>query len=536
MKEKFMSVLWLSLRRAYRVLKDASGDNDASRVKATLLREAMNEIFGKGNLTLDSFVSQVCQRLNDIVVRTELMDETVEESKRKGSRWNQEWQPFTEIVETVISECHGFETPQPEIIDSGKNSKLSKFIGFQLRDSSAMKLRTSLSSSFLVANVPEMQASISNMMDAEHDAETLLGFQRVIAQRMDSSIPAKVKRELVRIMLQTYISENSNAKKSGMGLGYLWDSDETRSIWLRGFKSPAPESWGDVLKMTCTMIRVHTADANLIFNRTPDGILTRQLLAPVLKRFRSYRLIVATSEFFSAIRIPNPPRRPSNAIDIYLDSETDNRRLLSGRSLLELENDEKKAEELRKWFDFVNIHVAGGVRESDFAQPTDANEEGVENIVAELNPKLTLTQFFHKVIGPVYLLPIPEKALASAEIGNDSAESKTILSDEKIQELTKIIIQEFPLEIPECVKIYGEGAGVVVTDITTHTYRRKICEFLNLQSESFYQNCLGKLQKSGQSLADVCKCLASVPEMPFTLARLSANLNPNQPVHVFLGH
>ena len=153
--------------------------------------------------------------------------------------WNIEWKPFTDIVAKCIRDVTAVRPEQEDLLkllkpDSAKMSdKAKRLHAFIKRDlaSDGARLATSLTPTFLVANVPELQTAINNLMDTEQGGADLLAWTRVFAalaavekvsEDDERFICQLLNRKALKAIVRDVVDPFINMGKSSAGLGLMW--------------------------------------------------------------------------------------------------------------------------------------------------------------------------------------------------------------------------------------------------------------------------------------------------------------------------
>lgn len=531
--------------------------------------------------------------------------------------WNTEWKPFTDIVTKAIGDVASVLPdndillkclkPDPNTL-SAKAKRLYAFIKRDL-ESGSSRLATSLTPSFLDANVPELQTAINNLMDTEQGGADLRAWTRVFSalasvEKIDPEVGTLVceilSRKPLKAIVRDVIDPFIITDKSSAGLGRMWQfpfafdvgagleacesgwktagsnvdiskaplpGDNVRpdslgdsissggalqfapTVFLRGFEK-APASWKDLCAQDCPLLLISTSSPGHVFEKSIGGTLTRQLITPVLKKFRGRLLIlVATPPWIewwkghlltrdepkesdkkksksTKKQAPKKDKKQRRVVLLSIGAlNADDGTLPSGQSLLS-GNEAQQAAGILKWYTFVR-----SLQKEAQQKKTDEEDDKEDESVKKKGPTQTLSQFFHKTCEPLYILCISDEALAAAEGGGAVAAPAT-LSDKEREKLTKPMVWPEMQPVPDGAHVYGEGEGVFVSHAEVSDQENALDTFLS-KIDDFFGSAMENLSHC-QSVADICDVLSSVDGMPFTLARLPQTLAEDF-VHLFLG-
>jgi hypothetical protein len=524
--------------------------------------------------------------------------------------WNTDWKEFTDIVTRVINDVRAV-LPDDEVLlellkndTYGLSDKAKRLHRFMKRDLEAgsCRLDTNLTSTFLDANVPELQTALNNLIDTEQGGADLRAWTRVftalasvekISAEDDQVVCQVLNRKALKAIVLDVIDPYIITRKLSAGLGLMWRFPFDQNIgagneasafgwrtagseisisnvippadlkfeslgdiisegktlqfaptiFLRGFVE-LPNSFKDVQQLTYPLL-VSTSSPEDFFCKSLDGVLSRQLLAQVLKKFRGSLIVLIDSapwiEWWKGHLLKGTEdgenvkkkgkqksqqskkqRRVVQVVLGGLDDVADNV-LPSGQELLKAVETEQ-AKGIQKWFKCVNS-LQKEKKEMD-DDDDDAKEED-EGLVKKKGQKQTLSQFFHKTCAPLYILSISDDAFAAAQ-GGEAVDINSSLSDEK-KELTKPMEWKMSDELPP---VYGQGKGVVVSDAEISEYELKFDAFLGKEQE-FFEGAISGLSKC-KTFGDICVSFSGVEGMPFTAARIPQKLDSDL-VHLFLG-
>jgi hypothetical protein len=275
--------------------------------------------------------------------------------------WNTDWKLWTDIVSSSIRDVKASLPSQKQLLgrlanDSSTLSEPAKrlynFIKYDL-DHDGGCLRTGLSSTFLAANVPELQVGLNNLLDTEQGGGDLKAWSRVFSSlaaversglgEKDSVICQVLGRKALKAIVCDVLSPFIVSGAFSSQFGFLWQPPIQRngaglercpSGWktAESDASPAvvvpknkyelaklgdlisqgvipfapypflrvrdiPESCAALSALKCRLVLISCAPADAAFEQSLGGTLTRLLLSQVLKRFRSAIIVVASSEW-----------------------------------------------------------------------------------------------------------------------------------------------------------------------------------------------------------------------------------------------
>ncbi len=276
--------------------------------------------------------------------------------------WNLDWKPFTEIVTKAIRDVTNVLPEKDTLLKflksetqniSEKAKRLHEFIKGDLT-SGGSRLSTTLTPSFLDANVAELQVALNNLMDTEQGGADLRSWTRVFSALasvekigdydvlMCQTLNRKALKAIVRDVIDPFIITG----KSSAGFGLMWrfpfdynvgagieaceygwktvgsDADTSNApappdnlglteignaisrgevlsfaptVFLRGFEE-SPKSYNDLCSLDCSVLFMSTSSPKELFEKSLGGSLTRQLIASVLKKLKGRLLIVVAPE------------------------------------------------------------------------------------------------------------------------------------------------------------------------------------------------------------------------------------------------
>ena len=304
--------------------------------------------------------------------------------------------------------------------------------------------------------------------------------------------------------------------------------------FLRGIKE-TPKTFGELAALPTRLVLISCVDGDAAFERSLGGSLTRLLLAPILKRFRSALIVFASpawclwwkERLFCILAMgekgaKSTKKKQREVVEFSIGGNG----LPSGQELL-TRTEAQQAAGLQLWYDFTYSDFVGQKDEGG-AEEEDGDDELV--VVAKAkSPKESLSQYYHRILGPLYPISVSDDVFNSLQANNAAAVPS--LTEAQVSQLTRPMLWLFSNQVHEQVYIYGEGQGVIVSDALVRNYEKRLDDFIGRPSDlrttlNFLAGC--------RSYNEICELFLGVKGMPFTLARLPENLAGDL-VHLCLG-
>jgi hypothetical protein len=157
----------------------------------------------------------------------------------RQEEWESTWKPFTSLVEEAMEELFFAEDIMDEFFATGQGlSTDAGRVCSSLRrglESENFVLPTHLSTTFLTANVPEVQAAMNNLFDTEvNDYRAIvrvllarIALVEVDGERVCELLPKVTLKELIRRYLPLYFDTGEGVQRNGVG--WLWRPDKDNS-------------------------------------------------------------------------------------------------------------------------------------------------------------------------------------------------------------------------------------------------------------------------------------------------------------------
>jgi hypothetical protein len=153
--------------------------------------------------------------------------------------WESTWKPFTSLVKEAMEELFFAEDIMDEFFATGQglSTDAGRVYSFLRRglESENFVLPTHLSTTFLTANVPEVQAAMNNLFDTEvNDYRAIvrvllarIALVEVDGERVCELLPKVTLKELIRRDVPLYFDTGEGVQRNGVG--WLWRPDKDNS-------------------------------------------------------------------------------------------------------------------------------------------------------------------------------------------------------------------------------------------------------------------------------------------------------------------
>jgi hypothetical protein len=518
----------------------------------------------------------------------------------RQKEWETTWKPFTSLVEKAMKELIFAEDVMDEFFVTGQlpspdAGRVYSFLRKGL-ESEKFVLPTNLSSTFLVANVPEVQASMNNLFDTE--AKDYRAIVRVLlarsalvevnGKRVCELLPKATMKELVHRYVPLYFDTGEGVQHNGVG--WLWRPDKdnhgykmfgggfirtnqedergagdegvdvSRNFGLRarnvdkrisvgelfeaedeeqfdgndddGEFEVAPkvergsgdlypmDQWGhlcasgewdffpsvvlvgfgndaagmtfdEVCKWKGRLIVIENATAGdvddhetvlkpFLFDPFSDaGEIFRGWIRRVQKHWRKFMFVCTTPEW--TVRIVKQIGGKKDVVRLPLAQGVVDGCLPDPRWVLQ-QAEEVVASAVKHSFDLANRLVGGKglLREQD--------EEAEDDLKKVPATKMSLVDFYHEWMKPLYLLPVSNDALEDIDESNKKGKSGIDGMGRRFYKPSNA--ENVLLECPDRWHVYGRGHGTVSTEGSEKEFEVAALDFLSNRkaSEEWFNN------------------------------------------------